>query len=224
MATVAERGGKTSFVRDYLLNQPRGNHREINEAWTAAGFEGTISKPVVDKMRAKLKLTGNLGMKTKRTAQTSGSAKRKRSAATTPGKASFTKEFLNDHPEATSRDVNEAWARAGMLGTISHTVVSEVRKSLGLNGKAALALRKQAASATVPPSTPQARRPGLETARAASVATRTTAQDTSRAEVLLAAEEQIDRLIFQMMGLGELTEIETALREARRAVYRALTS
>jgi hypothetical protein len=40
----------------------------------------------------------------------------------------------------------------------------------------------------------------------------------------MAAEVEIDRLIFQMMGLGDLDEIETALRAARRAVYKALTS
>ena len=212
MATVAERGGKTTFVRDFLLNHPQGNHRQINEAWTVAGFEGTISKPVVDKMRAKLKLTGNLGTRSKTTAKPNSSPKRTKLATTTPGKAGFTKEFLNDHPEASSKEVNEAWAKAGMLGTISHTVVSEVRKKLGLLGKAS------------PASTPPGRRSAAETGSTTSIVTGATSQDSSRTAALLAAEEQIDQLIFQMMGLGEMTEIETALREARRALYRALTS
>jgi hypothetical protein len=224
VGTVAERGGKTSFVRDFLMDHPQGNHREINEAWTAAGFEGNISKPVVDKMRAKLKLTGNLGTKTRKTARPRVSTKRTKPATTTPGKAGFTKEFLNDHPEATSREVNEAWANAGMLGTISHTVVSEVRKVLGLTGKTAPSSRKQPSRAAAPTSTLQRRTPAAETGSTGNIVKATTTHDTSRTAVLLAVEEQIDRLIFQMMGLGELTEIETALREARRALYRALTT
>ena len=96
----------------------------MNEAWTADGMRGTISKSVVDKIRARLGLTGNLGAKSKVAAKPKTAPKRTRKATTTPGKSGFTKEFLNDHPDATSREVNEAWTKAGMQGTISHTVVS----------------------------------------------------------------------------------------------------
>ena len=41
---------------------------------------------------------------------------------------------------------------------------------------------------------------------------------------LLGVEAEIDRLIFTVMGIGNLTEIEAALREARRRVYGALPS
>ena len=40
----------------------------------------------------------------------------------------------------------------------------------------------------------------------------------------MAVESEIDRLIFTVMGLGDLPEIETALRDARRWVYRAIPS
>src|SRR5271157_191270 len=51
------------------------------------------------------------------------------------GKTSFVKEFLHDHPDGTTKTVNEAWTAAGMKGTISHPVISVVRKQLGLTGK-----------------------------------------------------------------------------------------
>jgi hypothetical protein len=40
----------------------------------------------------------------------------------------------------------------------------------------------------------------------------------------MALEEGIDRLIFSIMGIGNLPEVESALRDARRQVYAALTS
>jgi hypothetical protein len=51
--------GKTMFVKEYLNDHPQGNFRAVNTAWSAAGFEGTISQAVVDKVRAALGLTGN---------------------------------------------------------------------------------------------------------------------------------------------------------------------
>ena len=143
MATATVRGDKTKFVNEFLAKNPQGNLRTVNEAWTAEGMRGTISKSVVDKIRAKLGLTGNLGAKSKVAAKPKTAPKRTRKATTTPGKAGFTKEFLNDHPDATSGEVNEAWTKAGMQGRISHTTVSEVRKSLGLIGKPRTTTRKQ---------------------------------------------------------------------------------
>ena len=51
--------GKSMFVKEFLQDNPRGNLDAVNKAWAAAGFEGTISKAVVDKLRASLGLTGN---------------------------------------------------------------------------------------------------------------------------------------------------------------------
>jgi hypothetical protein len=63
VATTIVRGDKTGFVKEFLAKNPQGNFKTINEAWTADGMKGTISKSVVDKTRAKLGLTGNLGAK-----------------------------------------------------------------------------------------------------------------------------------------------------------------
>ena len=185
-------------------------------------MKGKISKSVVDKTRAKLVLTGNLGAKTKKVAKTKATATRTKLATTTPGKAGFTKEFLNDHPDATSREVNEAWTEAGMQGKISHTTVSEVRKSLGLTGNTHNRPEKQVSQTQ--PAKPGGRKPTSRIRASSSTQVGTPRQGDDRTAVLMTVEVEIDRLIFQMMGLGDLTEIETALREARRAVYKALTS
>jgi hypothetical protein len=223
MPAAIVRGDKTKFVTEFLTKNPKGNLKTINEAWTNAGMAGAISKTVVDKTRAKLGLTGNLIGNTKTAAQAKPSAKNTKPATSSAGKTGFTKEFLNDHPDATAREVNEAWTTAGMKGTISHAVVSETRKRLGLTGRTSTKSQKQRARTTAPTPKPRGRKRATQI-RASSSEVRTERQETARTTTLLAAEVEIDRLIFQMMGLGDLAEIETALRAARRAVYKALTS
>ena len=61
--------GKSSFLKEFLHDNPQGNVKAVNKAWTAAGFDGTISETLVYKARASLGLTGNLGGKTKTSAE-----------------------------------------------------------------------------------------------------------------------------------------------------------
>jgi hypothetical protein len=216
------RGDKTKFVTEFLTKNPKGNLRAINEAWVAEGMTGKVSKSVVDKTRAKLRLTGNLSPKTRKDATAKATATRTRTPTSTPGRGGYAKEFLNDHPDATAREVNEAWTKAGMKGTISHSVISEVRKGLGIVGKALGETRKPTSRAT-----PTTKSPGKKPTTqisASSSEVGTPRHESARTRALMATEVEIDRLIFQMMRLGDLTEIETALRVARRAVYKALTS
>jgi hypothetical protein len=58
--------GKTRFLKEFLHDNPQGNTKAVNEAWQAAGFDGTISTALVYKTRASLGLTGNLRGKTKK--------------------------------------------------------------------------------------------------------------------------------------------------------------
>jgi hypothetical protein len=51
--------GKGMFVKEFLQDNPRANAEAVNKAWAMDGFEGTISKALVDKVRAALGLTGN---------------------------------------------------------------------------------------------------------------------------------------------------------------------
>jgi hypothetical protein len=60
MSKAARSPGKSMFVKEFLNDHPQGNVAAVNEAWQAAGFDGTISPALVNQMRAKLRLTGNL--------------------------------------------------------------------------------------------------------------------------------------------------------------------
>jgi hypothetical protein len=57
--------GKSMFVKEFLHDHPQGNVDAVNKAWRAAGFDGTISPTLVNKMRASLGLAGNLRGKNK---------------------------------------------------------------------------------------------------------------------------------------------------------------
>ncbi len=57
--------GKTMFVKEFLIDNGEGNVSAVNEAWTEAGFEGSISATLVNKLRSKLGLVGNLRRSTK---------------------------------------------------------------------------------------------------------------------------------------------------------------
>ena len=60
MSKAASSPGKSMFVKEFLNDHPQGNVSAVNEAWQAAGFDGTISPALVNQMRAKLGLAGNL--------------------------------------------------------------------------------------------------------------------------------------------------------------------
>ncbi len=61
MATTSEPGpNKTAFVRELLESNPKANVKVVNEAWGAAGHEGTVSETLVQRLRSKLGLTGNI--------------------------------------------------------------------------------------------------------------------------------------------------------------------
>jgi hypothetical protein len=88
MATTANRNqGKSAFLKEFLLDNPKANPVAANEAWIAAGMPGTVSPSLVNKLRSKLKLTGNLkaGRKPK-SASVSGRVTHKTAAGRKPGR------------------------------------------------------------------------------------------------------------------------------------------
>jgi hypothetical protein len=147
-----------------------------------------------------------------------------RTATVNPGKTDFVREYLSHHPDATFRDVNEAWTGAGMPGTISHPVVSEVRKEMGTSGKPRARTRKASAAETAPTGKRRGRKPRSQARETPTTAVQPGVQETTQAAALLAVEVEIDKLIFQVMRLGDLPEVETALRSARRALYQTLST
>src|SRR6476620_5180239 len=58
--TMTRSLGKTGFIKEVLNDNPQAGTRAVNEAWKAAGFEGTIGPTLVTKMRSEMGLTGNI--------------------------------------------------------------------------------------------------------------------------------------------------------------------
>ena len=170
-----------------------------------------------------MKLTGERRGKIRKTPQAKAAAGRPKEVAGTLGKTSFVKEFLNDHPEGNVRAVNEAWTKAGMSGTISTALVGKMRADLGLTGK------MRGKSKTAPEATTTGKRRGRPRKETSAVVTPRPVgpprgRKSDRTHALLGLEAEIDRLVFQVMRIGELPEIENTLRQVRRLVYRALSS
>ncbi len=213
LGTATVTPGKTSFVKDFLNANPQGKTKDVNEAWQAAGFDGTISPTLVNKTR--VKLTGNLGGNSKTAAKGKSAPRMPKTVTATPGKTSFLKEFLHDNPQGNVKAVNEAWQAAGFDGTISTALVYKVRASLGLTGNLSGKTKKPKAMTTSTGKKPG--RPREEPA--APVTGQPRGRKSARTLALTELEADIDRLIFKVMGVGDLTEIEDSLRLARRMLY-----
>jgi len=214
MATATRDQGKTGFVKEFLSDHPHGNVKAVNEAWAAAGMNGTIGSTLINEMRSQLGLSGNLRAKSKpRTATKGKSAPRvRKTALATPGKTSFLKEFLHDNPQGNVKAVNEAWTAAGFDGSISEALVYKARASLGLTGNLHGNIKKTKGK---PTSTGRKLgRPRKETSAAGNGQPR--GRKSHRSLALNELEADIDRLIIKVMGVGDLTEIEDSLRRARR--------
>ena len=210
--------GKTSFVKDFLNANPQGTTKTVNEAWQAAGFDGTISPTLVNKTR--VKLTGNLRGNSKTAAKEKSAPRLPKTATATPGKTSFLKEFLNDHPEGNAKTANEAWTAAGYDGTISEALVYKARASLGLTGN----LSGKTKAAAEGKATSTGKKPGRPREEpTAPVTGQPRGRKSARTLAVTELEADIDLLIFKVMGVGDLTEIEDSLRQARRLLYGALT-
>ena len=143
------------------------------------------------------------------------------------GKTTFVKEVLFDNPQANPTAVNEAWTAAGMDGTISPTLVNKMRAELGLagnlrpqpgktkaarNSKSAARDKKHGKKATA-----TTRASGMESTKAAGFSRR-----MPRTQALVHIEAEIDRLLFLVMNLGGLTNVEDSLRESRRRLYKSM--
>jgi hypothetical protein len=219
MATATKSPNKTSFVQDFLKDNPKGNAKAVNEAWAAAGMSGTIGATLVNKMRSDMGLTGNLRATSKpKTAAKAKSAAKVSKNPSSPGKTMFVKEFLNDHPHSNIDTVNGAWQAAGFDGTISATLVNKTRSMLGLTGN----LRVTPRTGTNGKATSTGKKVGRPPKQTTAAATNVQPKG-NRSTVLEDLEGDIDRLIFKAMVIGDLTEIEDSLRRARRSLYGAMT-
>ncbi len=209
--------GKTGFVKKFLSANPQGNVKAVNEAWKAAKMKGAIGATLINKIRSEMGLSGNLRAKSKPSTTSTKSATPMPKTTTSPGKSMFVKEFLHDNPQGNVDAVNQAWQAAGFDGTISHTLVKTMRASLGLAGNLRGKTKKSKTS------TAGKKRVTPRTEIAASVNVQPRGNSGIRTVVLNELETDIDRLIFRAMAIGNLTEFEDLLRQARRLLYGVLT-
>jgi hypothetical protein len=131
-------------------------------------------------------------------------------AAKSPGKTSFVKELLLDNPHANPKVVNDAWAGAGMKGTISSALVNKTRARMGLTGNLRGRAKREAA---------KAKGPHLPAAAFSASRTGLKGRQSARAQALIDLEGEIDRLLFKVMGMGDRPDVAEALRTARRLLY-----
>ncbi len=220
MATATRNQGKTSFVKEFLGDHPQGNVKAVNEAWADAGKNGTIGSTLINKMRSQMGLSGNLRGNSKTAAKEKSAPRLPKTVSATPGKSSFLKEFLHDNPQGNVKAANEAWQAAGYDGTISETLVYKARASLGLTGNLS-GKTKAAAEGKATSTGKKLGRPRKEPT--APVTGKPRGRKSARTLAVTELESDIDLLIFKVMGVGDLTEIEDSLRQARRLLYGALT-
>lgn len=154
-------------------------------------------------------------------------------AARSQGKTEFVREVLAKNKQANAQAVNDAWVAAGHDGTISTTLVQQVRSKLGLTGNIR-AGRKSSGSGKGAGSSDRSHRAGTpkklgrprkengEPAATEGVSkTKGRSANSTRTHVLTSLEGEIDDLIFEVKGVGGLHELEEALRKARRILVRS---
>jgi hypothetical protein len=156
----------------------------------------------------------------------------------TKGKSAFLKEYFVDHPKAKGGEINEAWRAAGNQDSISTTLISTVRTSLGLKGKGQSKAKVKGGvgagkrSSTVPKSNgrrtgPEAggrtreRADGRPSVEVLERPARSRATGDDRTRLLTTLEGQIDEMLFETKVAGGLPEFEEALRRARRVLARS---
>jgi hypothetical protein len=145
------------------------------------------------------------------------------------GKTEFVRSVLDHDPRANAQAVKDAWQKSGHEGTISETLVNKMRSEMGLAGNLRGGRPKGSKSATSerPKYTGKKRGRKPKSAQVAPSNGRSVeeprARTGSRQNQLTALEADIDLLLFKVMNLGGLEEIETSLRKTRRLLYGAIT-
>jgi hypothetical protein len=149
---------------------------------------------------------------------------------TNQGKLEFLKQILHKDKEANVRTVNQAWHEAGREGRISESYVGKVRARLGLTKARTRSSTKSSAASSVKSSgraparaahasgAPRPRGNGSIAAAKPAPATAPKAAAPGRSRALESLEGDLDRLLFSVMDLGGLPEVEHLIRRTRRLV------
>jgi hypothetical protein len=148
------------------------------------------------------------------------------------GKTEFVRSVLEKNPHANARIVRDEWAAAGHTDSISQTLVNKQRSAMGLTGniKGGRPKKSESAAAVRPAYTGKKR--GRKPKSASVVAGASGNGQTIAAPRVKAAgrpaqlsqiEADIDRLLFRVMSLGGMENIEDSLRRTRRLLYQTLS-
>jgi hypothetical protein len=132
----------------------------------------------------------------------------------------FVKEMLNDDPLANTEAVNAAWRASGMSGSISSSLVSNVRARMKLAGHRRRSGTTGAAGIGRPatgrgPGRPRRQDTPLTNGEAP-------VMGRGRERELMSLEVELDRLLMRVVETGALPEVENALRKVRRQLYAGL--
>jgi hypothetical protein len=145
------------------------------------------------------------------------------------GKTEFVRSVLAKNPHGNARVVNDEWLKSGHEGTISETLVNKMRSEMGLAGNLRTGRPKGSTSATAGKPKYTGKKRGRKPKSAQLVlsngrsAEEPRAKSGSRHNQLAALEADIDVLLFKVMNLGGLEEIENSLRKTRRLLYGVLS-
>jgi hypothetical protein len=155
------------------------------------------------------------------------------------GKLEFLEEMLRKNPNVTLETVNQAWSDSGHEGTISQSYLGKVKANLGLTRPRG-GSRSQGGPSERPQAEPAPKRSWTAKSPSASGEARTRGEGPAapapvprpaepavsktedRNQVLEGLEAEIDRLLFRVMELGGLEEVEQGLRRVRRLVSREI--
>ena len=119
------------------------------------------------------------------------------------GKQNFVADFLHKNPAANEKAIKEAWTASGHEGTVSSSMIYKVKSSLGLP-RLPRGPRKAIAKHAAP--------------RTREAAPRVESRKSSSVDEIEAA---LDRAIYKAMEHGNLSDVESALRRARRLLIKS---
>jgi hypothetical protein len=134
-----------------------------------------------------------------------------------PNRSEFIRQLLGRDPETNLKAVNASWKKAGHTGSISNPLFYQIKsktKSTSAKGSANGATVGKATPPREAPKTTKEIQLGRQYVSERNVSL------GSKGEVLDDLEGEIDGLIFKLMGVGGMSDVEEALRQARRLIVR----
>jgi hypothetical protein len=144
-------------------------------------------------------------------------------------RSAFVRDFLRKNSMANRKTVEEAWRAAGREGPIQSSLVSNLRREMGLSSSRRGGARPaEGDGAAESPKAKTASKPrnrrrnrNGRASRASSISARERAPGShGRDKALAEIESDIDRLIFKLTLIGGCERIEDELRRVRRLLYR----